>query len=150
MVSGRDKRKKGWQARCATQVFNQVKINCLNSCMKNNLQRHGPQLDSIKLPDGRTYSVTELLKSRGRSRTRNIRTGREYDPLAPRHYRQHQNDVDFSAPNVKYSLEDRLWQCEHTAEEIQDRYNILTLDKAKQIRYKALSIVNYLRTRGVV
>jgi hypothetical protein len=59
-------------------------------------------------------------------------------------------EVSFTANNIKYDLEDRIWQSEHTAAEIQQRYDIPTLNQARSIKYKAGNIIRHLQATGVL
>ena len=114
----------------------------------NTLLRNGPTAAEIRLPDGRVYNIKELQNNISRRRNHNLRTGKTTDgQVEPnRSYL----DVSFRARNIKYDLEDRLWQSLHTAEEIQQRYDIATVEQARGIKYKANNIIKHLRDTGAI
>jgi hypothetical protein len=58
--------------------------------------------------------------------------------------------VNFTAPNIKYTVEERLWQSENSIEDIQARYDVPSFKQAKTIKYRANTIVNHLRRTGVL
>ena len=114
----------------------------------NTLLRNGPTAAEIRLPDGRVYNIAELQNKISRRRNHDLRTGRSTD--APAIKNRSYLQVSFRANNIKYDLEDRLWQSENTAEAIQQRYGIATVEQARGIKYKANNIIKHLRATGVL
>ena len=113
----------------------------------NTLLRNGPTANEIRLPDGRVYNTAELQNRISRRRNHNLRTGH----VTARAPEQPPNSlINFAACNIKYDLEDRVWQSEHTAEEIQQRYEIPTVRQAQSILYRARNIVQHLRDTGAI
>jgi len=80
----------------------------------------------IRLPDGRTYQIQDLLRRVTRGAVINLRTGRINRGGRP--------------ANLKYSLAEREWQAEATIAEIQQRYG-LQETQARNIQWKARQIL---------
>lgn len=78
--------------------------------------------EKIRLPDGREFAVRDLI---GRARQKTSINLKNPNIKYP------------TGGNVKYTIEERLWMCEATVQEVADRYSI-TLQKANSIiiRYK--------------
>lgn len=90
-----------------------------------------PNSDLIRLPDGREYSVADLVSQSTRPRIHNLKSPRAAAGFARK-------------TQGKYTMADRLWQSESTVEAIAERYQI-TRKKAQGIRYSAVYIVKALR-----
>lgn len=77
---------------------------------------------SIRLPDGREFAVKDLI---GRSNQKVSINLKNRNLKVPR------------GGNVKYTIEERLWMCDATIEQVAERYNIPLL-KANHliVRYR--------------
>ena len=100
----------------------------------------------IRLPDGRTYKISDLVGRRTRSQNYNLRSERRVklaraaidDKKIPKSLYQ-----TWSRKPPKYQLEERVWQAQATVEQIQERYSV-TAEQAKQMRYQARYILERL------
>ena len=97
----------------------------------------------IRLPDGRIFQISDLRGRRTRAVNYNLRT-RQRNQQTPDLKKIPRQFVETAARKpVKYTLEDRVWQSQATAEQLQERYGITT-EQAKQMRYQARYILEKL------
>lgn len=67
--------------------------------------------DTIRLPDGREYSIKDLLQPRGRAEVYNLRGRNPHRPT--------------NRPGTaKYSFQERIWMADATIDQIQMRYSV--------------------------
>jgi hypothetical protein len=91
--------------------------------------------ENIKLPDGRSVSVQELMKFKHDYEYVNLRNGRVKRKLA-------------FGQRAKYTTEEYIWIESHTNEEVMERFPWINLVYANVIRHKARGVVKELKRLG--
>lgn len=101
-----------------------------------------PIPEVIKLPDGRQFSVKELIKKRTGSRNYNLlnpennKLPRGFVGSRPIPQPKQQVHILPDGSRSKYSIEEREWQAEATVKQIAERYE-MNLKTASVTRYNA-------------
>ena len=101
---------------------------------------------TIRLPDGRTFLISDLVGRRTRSQNYNLRSERRAKlakhAIENRRIPKSLYDT-WSRKPAKYQLEERVWQSQATVEQLQERYGV-TPEQARQMRYQARYILERL------
>ena len=102
---------------------------------------------TIRLPDGRTFLIKDLVGKRTRSTNYNLRTEQRVkvaksvltqDKKIPKSLYQ-----SWARKPAKYQLEERVWQAQATVEELQAKYSV-SVTQAQHMRYQARYILDKL------
>jgi hypothetical protein len=103
-----------------------------------------PLPDIIKLPDGITIPTTTIVNRVKNRSTINLRK-KVITTHIPKVYKKPEKYTH----NLKYSLEERLWQHQAELSELEQKYTITT-KQATQLKWQAGNIVNYLKQQGIL
>ena len=89
--------------------------------------------EEICLPDGRRFRIRDLINPRIKRTNYNLRT-RSREPIG-------RPVPDYNdRRTVKYTIEDRIWQCQNKPERLAERYGI-TAKRAQAMQYQARYIM---------
>ena len=98
-----------------------------------------PLPDKLVLPDGRIVETRGLVNTVKNRATHNLLKKRTYNQI-PKVYKQQERYT----VNLKYSIEERIWQSKASLDDMEIKYNITT-KQATQLRWQATNIVKYLK-----